>query len=172
MPHKPSDQTLTSPPSAGVTGTKANEQISTYIIEQLKNIQKESQDRSKTDPSTPQVEISEQYPSGSLNFEFLSTVITNVYTNLTNIVARISFGEESKKSAILVNSHFDTPMDSPGAMDARTCISTMLELTRAITNRRLNHSVIFLFNGAEESLQVRPNQHSFPLYLGSLGFVC
>jgi hypothetical protein len=48
-------------------------------------------------------------------FEIINAVITNMYTNLTNIVVRVSDGtEEGKRDALLVNSHYDTTVTTPG----------------------------------------------------------
>jgi Zn-dependent M28 family amino/carboxypeptidase len=108
----------------------------------------------QTNPETiAQVEVIYQNPSGAMDFHFMHSILTNVYTNLTNVLVRLSWGEASKKDAILVNSHFDTPVESPGATDDRSCVAMMLELARAASYHKMDHALILLFNGAEESLQ-------------------
>ena len=98
--------------------------------------------------------------------------MTNVFSNLTNVVVRVRFGARSNASstsnndewpALLVNSHFDTPLGSNGAVDARTPISAMLETLRALVHSdeetleklsKARTAVVFLFNGGEEVLQM------------------
>lgn len=41
-------------------------------------------------------------------------VILKMYTNVTNIIIRLSCGEECDKNAVLINAHFDTTLGSPG----------------------------------------------------------
>ena len=75
----------------------------------------------------PEVEIDIQRASGSHIFSIMDAVITNVYSNITNIVVRISDGtEKSKQGAILVNAHYDSTVITPGtsfraSRDRRGC---------------------------------------------------
>lgn len=105
--------------------------------------------------------------------------LTNAYANVTNIVLRIAppeavAGDEAQadgsvsaataaaaavpRPALAVNSHYDTACGSPGASDALSAIGIMLEMARAILlggdggGAALKSPVVFLFNGAEESL--------------------
>jgi hypothetical protein len=112
----------------------------------------------------PLVEYEVQLPSGSFEFTILGGFMTNVFSNLTNVVARLTFNahllsDGADAPALLINSHFDTPLDTEGAMDARAPIGVMLETARALLfsdvgaqSRAL--AVIFLFNGGEEVLQM------------------
>ncbi|KAL2653870.1 hypothetical protein R1flu_021998 [Riccia fluitans] len=88
---------------------------------------------------------------------------TLVYTNLKHIVVRVSPSDyvEAKDFSVLVSSHIDTVITSPGAGDCSSCVSIMLELVRALSHRahRFKHSVIFLFNTGEEEGLV--GAHSF-----------
>lgn len=54
-----------------------------------------------------------------------------------------------------MNAHTDSTLPSPGAADDLIGVAAMLESLRVmgLTNRRLSNAVVFLFNGAEESLQ-------------------
>ncbi|VEL09253.1 unnamed protein product [Protopolystoma xenopodis] len=63
--------------------------------------------------------------------------------------------------AILVNCHYDSAIGSRGATDAFVNCANMLESARifALNDVPLNIDVIFLFNGAEESLL--PASHAF-----------
>lgn len=82
-----------------------------------------------------------------------------VYNNITNVVAKISWKEipQEESHSILINSHYDTVSGSSGASDDAVGVACMLETIRALLNGPpLRHPIIFLFNGAEESLmQVR-----------------
>ena len=92
--------------------------------------------------------------------------MTNVYANVTNVLARLSFAKDTKKEiftpedfaaarehAILVSAHFDSALGSPAATDDLVNIAGMLELLRALSvGPRLEHAVVFNFNGAEETI--------------------
>ncbi|KAJ3403636.1 hypothetical protein HDV05_007702, partial [Chytridiales sp. JEL 0842] len=77
------------------------------------------------------------------------------YTNITNVIARISCGLECDKNAILINAHYDTQFGTVGATDDALPTAVMLEVARILAYRStpLRNSLILLFNGAEESLQ-------------------
>lgn len=96
------------------------------------------------------------------------------YVNLTNIVVRISDGTpEGKEHAVLVNSHLDSTLPSPGAADDAISVGVMLECMRVLVNTpdwSPKHAIVFrepistylfiysqpgflVFNHAEESLQ-------------------
>lgn len=61
--------------------------------------------------------------------------MTNVFSNLTNVVARMTFGAgDGDAPALLLNSHFDSPLESDGAMDARGPVATIVEVARALLN--------------------------------------
>ena len=93
---------------------------------------------------------------------------------------RVSCGKECEDDkAILINTHYDTTLGSPGAMDAAVPIAIMIEMIRNLLHQpRTRHQAIFrtvpsrpglplscasfftfcpppflVFNGAEESLQ-------------------
>ncbi|KAI8833200.1 hypothetical protein BC829DRAFT_407996 [Chytridium lagenaria] len=85
----------------------------------------------------------------------MGEVVMKIYTNITNIVVRISCGDECDKNSILLNSHFDSQIVTPGACDDAASVSVMLEIARIVSQRRtpLRNSLILLFNGAEESFQ-------------------
>jgi Zn-dependent M28 family amino/carboxypeptidase len=79
------------------------------------------------------------------------------YLGIENVVVRLSNGtEEGKANAILLNSHLDSTLPSPGASDDAAGVAVMLESIRVLSQTpdlKLNTALVFLFNGAEESLQ-------------------
>lgn len=55
------------------------------------------------------------------------------YQNLTNVLFRISDGtEEGKSRAILLNSHIDSTLPSPGAADDAMTVGIMLDIARVL----------------------------------------
>ena len=132
-----------------------------------------SEELGVSDSRVPLIDVEIQQPSGSFEFTILGGFMTNMYNNLTNVVATFHFGGRQTTAAaaaaacgvadvpsILVNSHFDTPLDTESAMDARAPVSVMLEAARAllfadlVTTGQCGVRVIFLFNGGEEALQM------------------
>ncbi|EDV35721.2 uncharacterized protein Dana_GF12331 [Drosophila ananassae] len=75
------------------------------------------------------------------------------YENLSNVVVKISQKDSNNENYVLVNSHYDSEMKSPGAGDDGVMVVVMLETLRVISRseKPLNHPVVFLFNGAEEA---------------------
>lgn len=73
------------------------------------------------------------------------------------MVVRLSNGtKEGKENAILLNAHLDSTLPSPGAADDASGVAVMLESIRVLSQTpdlQLNTALVFLFNGAEESLQ-------------------
>ncbi|CAH8515223.1 unnamed protein product [Schistosoma turkestanicum] len=90
---------------------------------------------------------------------------TSSYNNVRNFVLRFhdmraKNGNQSK-SAFLINCHYDTAPGSPGASDAFVNCAVMLEVCRILATGAftLFNDLIFLFNGAEESLLL--SSHAF-----------
>ncbi|KAG8221188.1 hypothetical protein J3R82DRAFT_2753 [Butyriboletus roseoflavus] len=102
-------------------------------------------------------EVWRQEGSGSHRFDMMSTRLYKTYVNLSNIIIRISDGtERGKASAVLINSHLDSTLPSPGASDDGLAVGVMLECARVLVETKgwePTYSVILLFNNAEESLQ-------------------
>ncbi|XP_017077538.1 endoplasmic reticulum metallopeptidase 1-like [Drosophila eugracilis] len=75
------------------------------------------------------------------------------YQAVQNIVVKITSKGSTSDSYLLVNSHFDSKPTSPSVGDAGHMIVTMMEVIRIITTSKikLQHSIIFLFNGSEEN---------------------
>lgn len=69
------------------------------------------------------------------------------YMNLTNIVVRISDGTpEGKEHAVLVNSHLDSTLPSPGAADDAISVGVMIECMRVLVNTpdwSPKHAIVF-----------------------------
>ncbi|KAJ8960218.1 hypothetical protein NQ318_003942 [Aromia moschata] len=105
------------------------------------------------------VELDIQKASGAFNLDFLDGM-TNVYVDLQNVVVKVGSKINSPHS-LLINCHFDTVVDSPGASDDGASCAVMLEILRVITKSEqiLRHNIIFLFNGAEEDFL--PGSHGF-----------
>ncbi|KAF7318377.1 Peptide hydrolase [Mycena chlorophos] len=102
-------------------------------------------------------EVWRQQGSGTHRFDMMGKRLYKNYQNLTNIVIRISDGTpEGKAHALLLNAHLDSTLPSPGAADDAISVGVMLECMRVLVNTpewSPAHSVILLFNHAEESLQ-------------------
>lgn len=90
--------------------------------------------------------------SGAFPLKFLDGM-TNVYRNVPNVIVKIE-PKKLTKTSLLLNCHFDTFIDSPGASDDGAGCAVMLEILRIITHSTipLKHNIIFLFNGAEENI--------------------
>lgn len=95
------------------------------------------------------IEIDVQLASGSFQ---LFTMIT-VYQNIQNVIVKLSPANATAKYSLLLNSHFDSVPISPGGGDSCTFVAVMLETLRVMSKNPtpFRHSVIFLFNGAEEN---------------------
>lgn len=98
------------------------------------------------------IDIDYQKSSGAFKLEFLDGM-TNVYNDVQSVVVRVGSKIKSKHS-LLINCHFDTVQDSPGASDDGAGCAVMLEILRVLTrsNKILKYNLIFLFNGAEENI--------------------
>lgn len=59
-----------------------------------------------------------------------------MYTNVTNVIVRLSCPDADRKceqSTVLLNSHFDTTLGSPGAADDAVGVAVMLEAIRVLS---------------------------------------
>jgi len=100
------------------------------------------------------VEVATQRTSGRFDTDFLGG-LKNVYSNVTNVLCRISprEGSKSRSHALLLNSHFDTSIGTRGAGDDLSQVGVMLALAELFVTgkQHMSHALILLFNGAEES---------------------
>ncbi|XP_063540781.1 endoplasmic reticulum metallopeptidase 1-like, partial [Cydia strobilella] len=104
------------------------------------------------------IEIDVHTASGAFSLSFLDGM-NNVYRDVQSVVARLSARggrppPASRRNALLINSHFDTVPDSPGASDDGAGCAVGLETLRALaaTPAPHAHDVILLLNGAEENI--------------------
>jgi Zn-dependent M28 family amino/carboxypeptidase len=81
-------------------------------------------------------------------------VVLKAYTNVTNIVVRLSCPVDPKNpenracedNAVLLNSHFDTTLGSPGATDDGSGTAVMMDIIRVLSKRdwtSYKNSVVF-----------------------------
>ncbi|KAG8877791.1 hypothetical protein FRC20_010042 [Serendipita sp. 405] len=101
-----------------------------------------------------------QQGSGTHKFDIMNQVIYKSYQNLTNILFRISNSRpESKSLALLVNSHLDSSLPTPGAADDALSVAISLEAARVLIESvgrgewEAGWSLIILINNAEETFQ-------------------
>ncbi|KAF9429426.1 hypothetical protein BGZ76_001318 [Entomortierella beljakovae] len=149
-----------------VVGTEQDMETQEYLINELKTLKEQAQregDRlariQTGEPSAalPQFDMWVQVADGAHQFDFMSKVVMKMYTNMTNIIVRLSCGPECDENAILLNAHYDTTLGSPGAVDDALPIGVMMEMIRIISRRpALKQNML---NGGEESLQ--DASHSF-----------
>lgn len=89
-------------------GSLANEVLAIkYLTKTLSSIQAQSH-------SSITVEIDQQVVSGEFPLQFLDG-LNSVYRNIQNVVVRVS-GKASSGSALLLNCHYDSVVDSPGTL--------------------------------------------------------
>ncbi|KAG0020782.1 hypothetical protein BGZ82_011510 [Podila clonocystis] len=145
-----------------IVGTEQDQETQTYLLSEIKALEKQAEVQAlRGVDGLPKFETWVQVADGSHQFDFMSKAVMKMYTNMTNIIVRLSCGPACDKNAILLNGHYDTTLGSPGAVDDALPIGVMLEIIRIMSQRpapKMN-SLIFLFNGGEESLQ--DASHSF-----------
>ncbi|XP_052863651.1 endoplasmic reticulum metallopeptidase 1-like [Anopheles cruzii] len=127
------------------TGSEANElRAADYIRRELEKVK-------ATAHSAQQLETHHQTVSGAYPIAFQGNPLTSVYRRAQNIVAKLAGREDG--NALMLNCHYDTVASSPGASDDGGSCAVMLEIARVLSRapERTRHSIIFLFNGAEET---------------------
>ncbi|CAA22540.1 ER metallopeptidase Erm1 [Schizosaccharomyces pombe] len=137
-----------------ILGTIEQERAREYIMNEVLALQKQLQDGPNAD--IHQMEVSLESGDGAHRFDFMNKYVIKKYQNLKNIVVRLSNGTEAcKEEAVLINAHVDSTLPSPGATDDALAVAILLEAIRIFISRPvpLTHSIVFLFNDAEESLQ-------------------
>lgn len=127
-----------------VTGTHNNEVLGVAMIKQaIDNIQKSAH-------ANQVVELDHQIVSGGYWANFKPHGMTNMYQNVQNIIVKL---HGQSNSSVLLNCHFDSVAGAPGASDDAASCCVMLEVLRTLSRQQhiFRHSVVFLFNGAEET---------------------
>ncbi|XP_066474470.1 endoplasmic reticulum metallopeptidase 1 isoform X2 [Tiliqua scincoides] len=127
-------------------GSPANEVLTVnYLVEQIKAIEMKSNNVHK-------ISVDVQRPTGTFSIDFLGG-FTSYYDNITNVVVKLE-PRNGAEHAVLSNCHFDSVPNTPGASDDAVSCSVMLEILQTLSKspEPLKHAVVFLFNGAEESI--------------------
>ena len=128
-----------------VVGSYSNEELAPdFLKREITHIQQLSNKNQK-------IEIDRQVVSGSYYLDFKPHGMTNAYMNVQNIIVKL-FGE-SDDHALMLNCHYDSVAGSPGANDDGANCVIMIEILRVLSKQGIKpkHSIIFLFNGAEET---------------------
>ncbi|KAG0371494.1 hypothetical protein BGX24_001585 [Mortierella sp. AD032] len=139
-----------------VVGTEQELETKNYLIKELTTMKENARLQSlRGNQNLPNFDMWVQVGDGSHRFDFMSKVVMKMYTNMTNIIVRLSCGPECDENAILLNAHYDTTLGSPGAADDALGCGVMMEILRIMSLQPApkKNSIIFLFNGGEESLQ-------------------
>lgn len=124
-------------------GSKANEvDAVAFLLNEISDIKENLLEDYFT------LEIDVQKTSGG----YVYSTLLEVYEGVQNIIVKLSSKNSTSESYLLINSHFDTVLTSPGAGDDGFMVATMLEILRvlATTKQPFQHPLIFLFNGDEE----------------------
>ncbi|KAH8275872.1 hypothetical protein KR026_003393, partial [Drosophila bipectinata] len=127
-----------------VVGSVANEVTTVeFLLAEVEKI------RVEMNSDLYELEVDVQSPTGSYVFNEM----VNMYQGIHNVVVKLSSKDSPSQSYLLVNSHFDSKPSSPGSGDDGTMVVVMLEVLRQMTISRtpFQHSIVFLFNGAEEN---------------------
>lgn len=125
------------------TGTVANEVTTVrFLTDKIAEIAAESQGLYTIDTDI-------QISSGS----FYDSGYPTLFESIQNVIVKLTPKGSNDTNALLLNSHFDTVVGSPGAGDDGSMVATMLELLSDLTKSKgiVRHTIIFLFNGDEEN---------------------
>ena len=128
-----------------VTGTEENEVLAVnFLKKRIGDIQSKAN-------GNQNVTMDHQIASGSYYLGFKPYGMVTAYRKIQNIIVRLEGGESS--NALMINCHFDSVPGSPGAADDGANCAIMLELLSILSSREMKnrHTIIFVFNGAEET---------------------
>ncbi|EPY49730.1 peptidase [Schizosaccharomyces cryophilus OY26] len=137
-----------------ILGTIEQDRARQYIMDEVLATQKNLQNSPYS--NTHEIEVFYESGDGAHLFDFMNKYVIKKYHGLKNIAVRLSNGTDAcKEEAILINAHVDSTLPSPGATDDALAVGILLENLRVLSSQPipLTHSIIFLFNDAEESLQ-------------------
>ncbi|KAK5644973.1 hypothetical protein RI129_006273 [Pyrocoelia pectoralis] len=98
------------------------------------------------------IEMDLQLVSGSYFMDYKPDGAISAYANVQNIIVKLH-AANSTNNSLLVNAHFDSVSTSPGGSDDGINCAIMLEVLQKLTQTAndIQHNIIFLFNGAEET---------------------
>lgn len=125
------------------TGAVANEVTTVrFLTDKIAEIAAESQGLYTIDTDI-------QISSGS----FYDSGYPTLFESIQNVIVKLTPKGSNDTNALLLNSHFDTVVGSPGAGEDGSMVATMLELLSDLTKSKgiVRHTIIFLFNGDEEN---------------------
>ncbi|XP_037956829.1 endoplasmic reticulum metallopeptidase 1-like [Teleopsis dalmanni] len=127
-----------------IVGTYANENVTLQLL--LDEVDKI---RTVMNNDMFLMEVDVQRVSG----QYMHWEMINMYQGVQNLVVKLSTRSSTSTSSLLINSHFDSKAGSPGTGDAGAMVVVMLETLRVLATSHVpfKHSIIFLFNGAEET---------------------
>ena len=130
---------------------QADVQAVQYLVQELERIRTAASARVR-------LLVNTQTVSGK--FHLGSWDLYHQYSGVKNLVVRLSTVGPARPGgapAVMINCHYDSVPQAPGASDDAVSCAVMLETIRvlACSNRTvLTNDLIFLFNGAEESILV------------------
>uniref|UniRef100_A0A182NKV7 FXNA-like protease n=1 Tax=Anopheles dirus TaxID=7168 RepID=A0A182NKV7_9DIPT len=127
------------------TGSPANEEQAVQLLEHELALINASRH------NVQEVLYDKQITSGQYGINFFGSSMTSVYRRVQNLIVKLVGAEN--RHALMLNCHFDSVASSPGASDDCGSCAVMLELLRVLSRQpaKLRHSIVFLFNGAEET---------------------
>ncbi|KAJ7768520.1 hypothetical protein B0H16DRAFT_1520063 [Mycena metata] len=138
-------------------GTYEHSLADAWMVEQAEEAKRHCERVVRETGRKLECEVWRQQGSGTHRFDMMGKRLYKSYQNLTNIVVRVSDGTDAGKAhALLLNSHLDSTLPSPGAADDAISVAIMLDCIRVLVDTpewSPAHAVVFLFNHAEESLQ-------------------
>ena len=131
------------------TGSEANEvHAVSYILDEIRKIRRSAR-------PVHSIDVDVQEASGTFDLGFLNHFV-QYYENVKNILVRFAPANTSGHDTnyILINCHFDTVCQSPGASDDAASCCIMIETLRALSSvdEPFQHGIVFNFNGAEENI--------------------
>ena len=138
-------------------GSYSNEVLTpNYILEFIEDLIESVNENANKYENVNRVEVDTQKVSGSFALEHFLGGFVNVYSNISNVLVRVSNPKrpETLSSAILVSSHYDSALGCSGMSDDGINVAIMMEMLRnlMVTQKELEYAVILNFNGGEETI--------------------
>lgn len=128
-----------------------------YVYERVKELQKRC-----NAAGVMQCDVWWQQGDGLHQFDIMGHAVLKSYQGISNIILRIADPNSTHtidgtpiRNAVLLNAHIDSALPSRGAADDGIGVGVMLDVARVLIDRNqpIAGAAIFLFNGAEETLQ-------------------